>query len=119
MLGVLNMGKSIIYDSGDQYYEAKIQLRPFDEKIYTFIQKMLENRKGVFISRIEKFKFGVDIYISSQRYARTIGDQLKRKFKGWDLIISRTLHTRDKLKSRDIYRGTVCFKKKEIRNGED
>lgn len=107
------MGKSIIYDSGDQYYEAKIQLRPFDEEVYAFVHKMLEDRKGVFISKIEKMKFGVDIYISSQRYARSIGGQLKRKFKGWELIISKTLHTRDHQKSRDVYRGTICFKKKD------
>tara|TARA_Y100000310_G_C20696549_1_gene826137 strand:- start:2575 stop:2907 length:333 start_codon:yes stop_codon:yes gene_type:complete len=108
------MGKSIIYDSGDQYYEAKIQLRPFDEDVYRFVHKMIEDRKGVFISKIEKFKYGVDIYISSQRFARSIGGQLKRKFKNWELIISRTLHTRDKLKSRDVYRGTVCFKRKQL-----
>tara|TARA_Y100000310_G_scaffold345251_1_gene463127 strand:- start:4257 stop:4592 length:336 start_codon:yes stop_codon:yes gene_type:complete len=107
------MGKSIIYEGSNQYFEAKIQLRPFDEEIYQFISKMVLERKGTHISKVVKLRGGVDIYISSQRFARTIGDQLKRKFKGWELKISRTLHTRDKLRSRDIYRGTVCFKKKE------
>lgn len=105
------MGKSIIYEGLDQYFEAKIQLRPFDEDVYRFIQKMVMERKGVHIARVEKLRGGIDIYISSQRYARTIGDQLKRKFKGWELKISSTLHTRDKLRSKDLYRGTVCFKK--------
>jgi len=113
------MRKSIVYEGNDPYFQAVIQIRPHDEEVLRFIQKMVVERKEVFISKIETVAGGLDIYISSQRYARTIGDQLKRKFKGWELKVTRSIHTRDRLKSRDLYRGTVCFKKKPVEEKED
>ncbi len=109
----LSMRKSIVYEGNDQYFEAVIQIRPQDEEVLKFIQQKVLERKGVFISKIIEMKTGWDIFISSQRFARTLCTLLKRKFKGWELKVTRTLHTRDKLKSRDIYRGTVCFRKVE------
>tara|TARA_Y100000310_G_C20519128_1_gene732760 strand:- start:658 stop:990 length:333 start_codon:yes stop_codon:yes gene_type:complete len=107
------MRKSIVYEGPNQYFEAVIQIRPKDEEVLKFIQKKVVERKGVFISKIMEMKTGWDITISSQRFARTLGTLLKRRFKGWELKVTRTLHTRDKLRSKDVYRGTVCFRKKK------
>ena len=61
------------------YYEAIIQLRPFDEEVLNFINKQISERKDVFISKIEKLKTGVDLYLSSQRFAIALGKKLKKR----------------------------------------
>lgn len=91
------------------YYEAIIQLRPFDEKLYNFVLERIKERENAFISKEVEIKTGVDIYVSDQRFARALGKKLKNTFKG-KLILSRTLHTRNRQTSREVYRVTVCFR---------
>jgi len=105
------MPKSIVL-SKDQYFEAKIQLRPFNQEVFDFIMNQIDKRKGVFVSKIDELKTGVDIFMSSQQFARRLGKMMKDKFKG-ELKITRTLHTQDKMTSRLIYRGTVLFRLKQ------
>jgi nonsense-mediated mRNA decay protein 3 len=71
--------------------------------------KTIDKRKDVAITRIEKLKTGVDFYITSQRFARSLGKMLKDNFKG-ELKISYKLHTRDRQTSRDKYRATIMFR---------
>jgi NMD protein affecting ribosome stability and mRNA decay len=99
--------------SHQDYFEAIIQLRPATQELLHFIKKRVDEREGVFISKIEELKKidGVDIYISSQKYAQTIGRKLKKSFKG-ELKLSRTLHTQDKMSGKRIYRLTVLFRLK-------
>jgi len=96
----------------DQYYEAIIQLRPKSEEIIKFIENQISKRKDVFISKIVEKKFGIDFYITSQRFARSLGKKIKDNFMG-ELKITRSLHTRNRQTSRDVYRGTVLFRVKE------
>ncbi len=102
------------------YYEAIIQLRPFDEKLIAFIVKKIKERENVYIVKevILKKKAGIDLYLSDQRFARALGKQLKRHFKG-KLISSRKLHSRNRLTSKDIYRVTVCFRLDEERKDSE
>jgi NMD protein affecting ribosome stability and mRNA decay len=93
----------------DQYYEAVIQLRNPSEEAINCVINAVDKRKGVFIAKIVKLKTGVDIYLSCQRYARTIGKLLKKSFKG-KLVESRKLFGVNRQKSRLIYRGTVLFR---------
>jgi nonsense-mediated mRNA decay protein 3 len=95
--------------SKNQYFEAVIQLRPADDEVIRFIENQVRKRDDIFISKVEKLKTGVNFWISSQRFARTLGKKLKQSFKG-ELIITRTLHTRHKLTSKDLYRATVLFR---------
>jgi len=97
--------------SKDQYFEAKLQLRPFNKEIYDFVLRQVAKRKNVFISKEVKLKTGIDIYLTSQRFARSLGKKLKDTFKG-ELKITRTLFSRDRLKSKLVYRGTVLFRMK-------
>ncbi len=94
-----------------EYYEAVIQLRPASDEIMRFIQNRIKERPKVFISKIKQVATGVDIYISSQSYARAIGKKLKKSFKG-DLKITRTLHTMDRMSGKQVYRGTILFRLK-------
>ena len=105
------MPKSIVFRK-DNYYEAIIQLRPYDEEIFDFIEAEIKRRtEAVFVTRIEELKTGIDIYLTSQKFARGLGPRIKKKFKGWELKMTRKIHTRDKQKSRNVYRATILLRK--------
>ena len=91
------------------YYEAIIQLRPATNEMLRYIKNKLKQRPSVFISKTEQHGDALDIYLSSQRYAQTIGRGLKKSFKG-DLKFSRQLYTQNKMTSKRVYRLTVLFR---------
>jgi len=92
-----------------EYYEAILQLRPATTELIDFIMDNLEQR-GINISKVIEHKTGLDLYLDSQKYARsTLGPLLKRKFNG-KLVITKTLYGVDHLTQRQIYRATVLFK---------
>lgn len=98
-----------IYCKDSTRYQAKIQLRPKNKEILKFIRAQIKKRKDVFIAKEEFLKEGVDIYITDQRFARSLGKKIKDNFKG-DLKITRTLKTRNRQTSKDVYRATICFR---------
>ncbi len=91
------------------YFEAVIQLRNPTEELISFIRNQIKKRGNVFVAKEDIEKYGVDIYISDQRFARALGNKMKRAFKG-ELITSRRIFTRSRQTSRDVYRVTVCFR---------
>ena len=93
----------------DQYFEATIQLRNPNEEGFNCVVNAVKKRKDVHIAKIVKAKNGIDIFISSQRFARTIGKRLKKSFKG-ELKESKKLFGVNRQKSKQIYRGTVLFR---------
>ena len=94
-----------------KYYEAKIQLRPEKQEVLDFILSEVERRDDIFISKIEKLKTGLDIFISSQSFARSLGKKLKNKFKG-EVTITRTIFGMKRDTGKIIYRGTILFRLK-------
>lgn len=90
-------------------YEAKIQIRPKKDDILLYILKSVEKRKDCTLSYIDENKYGYDIYLSNQKYARSLGKKLKDNFKG-KLIITKTIVGRNKQKSKNTYRATICFR---------
>ncbi|MDP3729030.1 MAG: NMD3-related protein [bacterium] len=104
-----------------KYFEATIQLRPFDPDVFEFIEQQIKNKKNpeYFISKIDELKTGIDIYFSSQRYARTLGQLLKRKFPKGILLITKKMHTRDRMSDRELSRATVLFRLKPERNYDE
>jgi nonsense-mediated mRNA decay protein 3 len=95
--------------ANSSYYEAILQLRPDDDEVRRFVINRLKERKNIFIAKAVKLKTGIDLYLSDQRFTRALGKKLKRSFKG-KLIMSRTLHGRNRQTSKDVYRVTVCFR---------
>lgn len=93
------------------YYEAIIQLRPPTEEIVRFIRNQCKKKGNVAITRYEESRTGVDLYITSQKFARSLGPKLKKVF-GGELKITRKIHTRDKMTNRDLYRATILFRPK-------
>jgi len=103
--------KMTIY-SKNQYFEAKLQLRPFNREVYEFVKKEIDKKDSVFIAKEVKLKEGIDIYLSSQKFARSLGLKIKKNFKG-ELKTSRSLFTVNKMTSKRVYRVTVLFRLKQ------
>jgi len=101
---------TIMLYSKDDYYEAKLQLRPYDEEVIAFAKQLIDENKNIFISKKAEYKYGVDFLTTSQKETQKIAKRLKNKFKG-TIKISRKLHSRNKLTSKTVWRVTVCFRK--------
>jgi NMD protein affecting ribosome stability and mRNA decay len=104
------MSKSTVYRK-DNYWEAVIQLRPFRDEVFDYIEKqMMKTPHEVDVTKIVELKTGIDIFITSQRFARQLGPKLKKRFYRGEVKITRKLHTRDKQRSKNVYRATVLFR---------
>lgn len=90
------------------YYEAIIQLRPAKKEVVDFVSNQIDKEK-IHVSKIETLKTGINIFVSSNKFAMQLGKKLKKSFKG-EIKLSRSLHSRDKQTSKALYRVTVCFR---------
>jgi len=95
-----------------KYYEATIQLRPDNPDVFEFIKRDVNKRNDVFISSMEKKKYGLDIKISSQRYARALARKLQKQFDG-DVKLTYTLYTEDRQTSKKLHRATLLYRAKK------
>jgi len=91
------------------YYEAKLQLRPYDKEILDYAKKQIDEN-NVLISKEIKLKQGIDLYLTSRKFAVILAKKLKKVF-GGETKVSKTLYSVDRLTSKNIYRVTVCFRK--------
>jgi nonsense-mediated mRNA decay protein 3 len=96
----------------DQYFEATLQLRNPNKEVVKCILNAVNKRKDVHIAKQVKAKNGIDFYISSQRFTRSLGKLLKKSYKG-ELKESKKLFGFNRQKSKQIYRGTVLFRLEE------
>tara|TARA_Y100000034_G_scaffold136745_1_gene215391 strand:- start:6028 stop:6336 length:309 start_codon:yes stop_codon:yes gene_type:complete len=96
--------------SKDEYYEAKLQLRPKDEEVIKFAKKLIDENKTLLITKETEHKYGIDFLTNSQKQTQKIARQLKKRFKG-KITLSRKLFKVDRLTSKKLYRVTVCFRK--------
>ncbi|MBW2984519.1 hypothetical protein KY361_05360 [Candidatus Woesearchaeota archaeon] len=101
----------------EQYYEGILQLRNPNGLVMDFINKQMENKEGVFISKRVKVINGVDLYFSSQRFLQNLGRKLQKTF-GGELKISTKLHTVHRLTSKRIYRVNVLFRLPTVKKGD-
>ena len=95
-----------------QYYEAVLQLRNPNKEAINCIVNAINKRKDVFIAKQAKVEGGIDFYISSQRFTRSLGKKLKKSFKG-ELKESKRLYGMNRQTSRQVYRGTILFRIEE------
>ena len=94
----------------DEYFEAKLQLRPNDKELIDYAKGLIDKNKDILISKETEYKYGVDFTTTSQKQTQNIARQLKRRFKG-KITISRKLFKIHRLTSKKVYRVTVCFRK--------
>ena len=96
--------------SKDGYFEAKLQLRPYNKEVLDFAKKQI-NKSNSLIAKEIKLKQGVDLYISSRKFAVILAKKLKKVF-GGETKVSKTLFGINRLTSKKVYRVTVCFRQK-------
>ena len=111
MITTNNMNKN------PQYFEGTLQLRNPNQEIIDFVADEIEKRDDVWIAKTENQKKGLDLYLSSNKFLKDIGRKLKAKFPG-ELVESNKLFSRNKLTSKEVYRGCVLFRYYGIKKGE-
>jgi NMD protein affecting ribosome stability and mRNA decay len=92
-----------------EYYEATLQLRNPSQEAINCVLNAVEKRNDVRIAKIVEHKTGIDILLSSQKFAHQIGKILKKSYKG-ELVESKKLYGQDRQSSRILYRRTVLFR---------
>ena len=100
----------------DQYFQGILQLRNPDKEIMNFVKKEVSKRNDM-ITQVKKVKNGIDLYFTSQRFLRSLGNKIQKNFAG-ELKSSRKLHTQDKQSGKKIYRVNVLFRLSTLKKGD-
>ena len=98
------------------YFEGTLQLRNVNDEVINFAVREIENN-NVNIAKTKQFENGIDLYLSRQRFLRTLARMLQKKF-GGQIIVSRKLHTKSRLTGRDLYRVNVLFRLPYFKKGD-
>ena len=93
--------------TNNQYYEAKIQIRPKDKELEIFIKNEIDKNDYVFISKEEVKKYGIDLYINSLKFAKKLAPLVKERFKVRPVFSTALFGMKD---GRKVYRLTVLFR---------
>ncbi|MEM2916313.1 MAG: NMD3-related protein [Candidatus Woesearchaeota archaeon] len=99
------------------YFEGVLQLRGCSDEVLDWAHDEIIRAGRAKIAKVKEVKGGIDVYLSSQHYMQSLGRQLQQRF-GGILKITRRIHTRSRITSRDVYRMTVLFRQLPFRKGE-
>ena len=99
------------------YFEGILQLRNVDDEVIDFVVKEIEKTEDIQIAKVKKVTNGHDIYISRQRFLRSLGNKLQGKF-GGQLIMSKKLHTRSRMSGRELFRVNALFRMPNFKKGD-
>lgn len=99
------------------YFEGILQLRNANDDILNFAIRSIEKKENTNIANIKKVTNGFDIYMAPQTFLRSLGNSLQKKF-GGQLVISKRLHTQNKLTSKQVYRVNALFRMPNFRIGD-
>ncbi len=102
-----------------QYYEGILQIRNSSDNLLVFVQQELKKvaKKGIFITKMQKTKDGVDLYITNKSYIRLLAQKIHAKF-GGDIKINPQLFSHNHLTSKDIFRLNVLVKLPSFQVGD-
>lgn len=100
-----------------QYYEAIMQLRDCSEEFVEKVVKTIETSGRAAISKILPERHGVDIYLSDQHYAQSLGKRLKVA-EGGELLVTKKLFGRHSKHGHIVFRVTVLFRKLPFKVGD-
>lgn len=100
----------VIYAKDEQYFQAKIQIRPYDQEVIDYFLKEIDYRDDILIAKEERLKTGIDYYVTSNTAAKAVGQKLKRRFKG-ELKVTRKLFGINRFTSKQLWRVTVLFRR--------
>lgn len=99
------------------YYEGVLQLRNVNDDVVDFAVKEIEKDPSTKISEVKEAGNGFDIYITRQKFLRSLGNKLQKQF-GGQVLVSRRIHTRNRQTSRDLYRINLLFKLPSFKKGD-
>ena len=101
------------------YFEGILQLRNVDNEVMDYAVNEAEKQKqrGIFITKKLKVKNGFDIYLTKRGYIHELARELLNKF-GGETKMGKKLFSRDKQRSKDIYRVNVLFRQSKFRKGD-
>ncbi len=102
----------VIYAKDEQYFQAKIQIRPYDQEVIDYFLKEVDQRDDIFIAKEERHKTGIDYYVTSNTAAKAVGQKLRNRFKG-ELKVSRKLFGINRFTSKRLWRVTVLFRREK------
>ena len=100
-----------------EYFEGTLQLRNVDNEVVDFVVKEIEKTEDTYIAKTKKVTNGFDIYVSRQRFLRSLGNKLQQKF-GGQIKVSTKLHTRHKQTGRELHRVNVLFRMPDFKKGD-
>ena len=103
--------------TNSNYYQGILQLRNVSDEVIEFAINETKNDESTYVAKLAKVKNGVDIFVSQQKFLRTLGNRLQKRF-GGQIVVSRRLHTRSSLTSRDLYRVNVLFRLPSFKKGD-
>jgi NMD protein affecting ribosome stability and mRNA decay len=94
-----------------EYYEGILQLRNVRDDVLECIRDFVDKNKdrGFFITKEKKAYGGLDFYVTSQRIIQTLGKRLEARF-GGKCVVSPHLQSRDRQKSKNLYRVNVLYR---------
>ncbi len=101
----------------DNYFEGILQLRDIDDEVIDYAISECEKQSPQMIAKIKACRNGIDIFVQSNRFLKKLGKIISEKYNG-ELITTAKLHTRDKQKSKNLYRITVLFRQCRITKGD-
>ena len=108
--------KSVPGEMHQGYFEAVIQLRNVEQNVVDSVFLEADNY-GVYVSKVNWLKHGVDLFVSDRKFARNTGKILQRRFGGL-MRTSARIFTRDRYSGKEVYRVTVLFKQFPYGKGE-
>ncbi|MBI2542225.1 hypothetical protein HYV80_05950 [Candidatus Woesearchaeota archaeon] len=97
------------------YFQGILQLRDANDEVLAFVHGQIKKKGDVFVTKAVKFPNGFDLYLTSQKFIRSLGKKLKENF-GGELKISSTLHTKSR-QGKDLYRINALFRLSKFKVG--
>ena len=104
-------------DVHKDYFQGVLQLRHPSPELVDFVKRTVAESGRARISKTKRIENGIDFYLTDQHYMQNLGKQVKQRFIG-DLVVSRRLHTLDKVRSQRVYRITVLFRMFPFKKGD-
>ena len=101
------------------YFQGILQLRNCNKEVIDFVENQIEKsmREDVYVSKKVKVVGGVDLYLTSNKFLRSLGKKLKKSFNG-ELKESEKLFSRNRQTQKNIYRLNVLFRLTDFKKGD-
>ena len=101
----------------NQYFEGTIQLRNPSDEIIEAAASEIEKTPSLFVAKTKKVTNGIDVYISSQRALRSLGNKLQKRF-ACEITFSKKLFSKNNLTCKEVYRVYMLVRIPSFKKGD-